>query len=534
MSMETTASVAHSGDMGSLAAPTKRSLGQLVAISIFWFALNFHWTAINTFIIPPQVVALLYRVAPAGSLTSQSAWVNDQKPLALAIVVAPGLVVALLANPYFGLLSDRTPGRFGRRRPYVLGGTLLNVVGIAVMALLPTQLVRDHSATVLSASMLALIAGLMITQLANNAAAAPFHALLPDMVPAEQRGLSSGIMGLAYWLGTIGGALLPFIFGLNFKQLLDGQQTYAALQQQIVLAYAAVAVVIVLMALLTGFLVHETPWQPSSLSSEQRAEESHTLRDLGFTVLAVIAVSAVTLIALRAATGSQFNADTFSIVPAVASVVAGIGAARAFGFRPRRNPDFSWVVLTRMILMIGVYIVLTYLQFYMSDVAHTDPNKASSEFLIVLTLTATLSTLIAGWASDRIGRKRMVYVAGAFMAVVGAAFILAPYVVPGQILTLALISGAIFGLGFGAYISVDWALVADVLPSETTFARDMGVWNIGITIAGASGTVIGGWLLTIGKSVGSVDFAYSLLFAGFVFFCVLGTVTVSFIRGVAR
>ncbi|HEX8036558.1 MAG TPA: MFS transporter [Ktedonobacterales bacterium] len=532
MSMETTASKAHTGNKGAV-APSKRSLGQLVAISIFWFALNFHWTAINSFIIPPQVVALLYRAAPAGSPAEQTAWVNDNKALALAIVVAPGLVVALLANPYFGLLSDRTPGRFGRRRPYVLGGTLLNVVGLAIMALLPTLLIQDHSGVVLSASMLALIGGLMITQVANNGAAAPFHALLPDLVPAEQRGLSSGIMGLAYWLGTIGGALLPFIFGLNFKQLLDGQQSYAALQQQIVLAYAAVAVVIVLMAVLTVVFVHETPWQPASLRPAQRAVESHTLRDLGLTVVAVIVISAVTLSVLRAATGSQFNADTFSIVSAVAAVVAGIGAARAFDFRPRRNPDFSWVVLTRMILMIGVYIVLTYLQFYMADVAHTDPNKASSEFLIVLTLTATLSTVFAGWASDHFGRKRMVYISGAFMAVVGVAFILAPYLVPGQILTLALVAGAVFGLGFGAYISVDWALVADVLPSEATFARDMGVWNIGITIAGASGTVIGGWLLTVGKTTGTVEFGYTLLFAGFVLFCVLGTVTVRFIKGVA-
>lgn len=534
MSMETTASAAHAEARGAMAPPSKRSLGQLVAISIFWFALNFHWIAINSFIIPPQVVSLLYRAAPAGSPAEQSVWVNDHKALALAIVVAPGLVVALLANPYFGLLSDRTPGRYGRRRPYILAGTLLNVVGLAVMALLPNLLIQDHSGIVLSASMLALIAGLMLTQVANNAAAAPFHALLPDLVPAEQRGLSSGIMGLAYWLGTIGGALLPFIFGLNFKQLLEGQLGYAVLQQQIVLAYAAVAAVILVMALLTVALVHETPWQPALLAPAQRAEESHTLRDLGLTIVAVIAASAVTLVVLRAATGSQFNADTFSIVPAVASVVAGIGAARAFDFRPRRNPDFSWVVLTRMVLMIGVYIVLTYLQFYMADVAHTDPDKASSKFLIVLTLTATLSTAIAGWASDRVGRKRMVYISGAFMAVVGVAFILAPYLVPGQILTLALISAAIFGLGFGAYISVDWALVADVLPSEATFARDMGVWNIGITIAGASGTVIGGWLLTFGKSIGTVEFGYTLLFAGFVFFCVLGTVTVRFIKGVAR
>ncbi len=112
----------------------KRSLGGLIAISIFWFALNFHWAAVGVLLVPSQVIGLLFQQAPAGSLASQADWVDANKGLALAVVVAPGLIVALLANPFFGLLSDRTPGRFGRRRPYILGGTAVNVVGLAMMA----------------------------------------------------------------------------------------------------------------------------------------------------------------------------------------------------------------------------------------------------------------------------------------------------------------------------------------------------------------------------------------------------------------
>jgi MFS family permease len=509
-------------------ASKRRTPGQLISISIFWFAINFHWAALPIFIVPPQIILLLYRSAPAG--VDPVTWVNDNKAAALAVVVVPGLIVALIANPLFGLLSDRTPGRLGRRRPYVLFGTLANVVGLALMAFLPNLLTQDHNGQILSSGMLMLIAGLMLVQLANNAAAAPFHALLPDLVPAEQRGTASGIMGLAYWLGTVCGSLLPFLFSLDYANLLDGKQSAGDLQHQIVLAYAVIAGVVLLMALLTIAFVRETPWHSSEMSAAKRADERHTVRDLALTVLGVLGVVAITQ-GLFSATGHGFSAGSVQIVELLGVIVAGIGAARAFGFRPRRNPDFSWVVLTRLLVMMGVYIIQTFLQYYMRDVAHVDPSKGTSEFLILLTVAATLSTALGGWASDRIGRKRMVYVSGVFMAIVGAAFVAAPYIAPGNVFTLALGAAAIFGLGYGAYISVDWALVADVLPNDETFARDMGVWNICLTLPQVMAAVFGAWLLTW---FGNGNLGYSTLFIFFVIFCLAGTVTVRNIRGVPR
>jgi MFS family permease len=193
------------------------------------------------------------------------------------------------------------------------------------------------------------------------------------------------------------------------------------------------------------------------------------------------------------------------------------------------------VVLTRMLVVMGVQIVQTFLTFYMKDVVHADsPESAATLFVIILTFGALASTVLAGWASDRVGRKRMVYISGSFMAAVGAAFIFAPYLVTTGLLTVILIAGAIFGLGYGAYLAVDWALVADVLPSEETFARDMGVWNIGLTLPQVLAAVFGGWLIGLGIALGSLQLGYTFLFVGFVVFCVSGTVTVRYIKGVAR
>src|SRR5205823_8895137 len=140
---------------------------QILAISIFWLALNFHWAALGIIILPSQVFKIV------GEL---------HKGEALAFVLVPGAFVSLFANPLFGMLSDRTRGRlasWGRRRPYIFFGTLINIVGLIWMA-------ASHD-------IVSLAAAYILVQFSNNAATAPFHALLPDIVPPEQRGLTSGV-----------------------------------------------------------------------------------------------------------------------------------------------------------------------------------------------------------------------------------------------------------------------------------------------------------------------------------------------------
>src|SRR6185437_15684260 len=180
-------------------------------------------------------------------------------------------------------------------------------------------------------------------------------------------------------------------------------------------------------------------------------------------------------------------------------------------------------------------LIQNFVLLIMINYAHApNPQSATTVFIILLTISATLSTLFAGWASDRVGRKRMVYLSGSFMALVGVAFVIAPFIIPGNLLPLTYGAAAIFGLGYGAYVSVDWALVADVLPDENTYARDMGVWNIGLTLPQVIATVLGAWFIALGTALVSQQFGYTLLFVWFVIFCVLGTVTVRFIKGVPR
>jgi hypothetical protein len=332
-------------------------------------------------------------------------------------------------------------------------------------------------------------------------------------------------MGLAYWLGIVGSSALPFIFTLDYGKLLDGTVTYNALQQQILLAYGAIVIVMLLMAMATVIFVQEEPWHaiPGSRNTP-------TVRVLLITVAA--AGGGVGLLAtLLQLLHVPFSASSVQVLQLAGVVIAAVGAARAFRFRPREHPDFSWVLATRFLMMIGISILQPFAQYYLRDVAHVDPSTGASDFLILLTIGATLSVLVGGWASDHVGRKRMVYLSGGFSALVGAAFVLAPYFVPEHVFALTLAAGAVFGLGFGMYISVDWALLTDVLPNEATFARDMGVWNIVVVVPQVLAIVGGAWLLTW---LGYDTFGYSALFVCFTIFAVLGALTVRNIKGVPR
>src|SRR6266446_4337428 len=150
---------------------------QILAISIFWFALNFHWAALGLIILPSQVVKIV------GDLS---------KGQALAFVLVPGAFVSLFANPLVGMLSDRTRGKlaaWGRRRPYILLGTLVNVGALLWMAV--------------AWDIPSLTMAYILLQFSSNAATAPFHALLPDIVPVEQRGMASGVMSVLSISGTM-------------------------------------------------------------------------------------------------------------------------------------------------------------------------------------------------------------------------------------------------------------------------------------------------------------------------------------------
>ncbi len=154
--------------------------------------------------------------------------------------------------------------------------------------------------------------------------------------------------------------------------------------------------------------------------------------------------------------------------------------ARSFWLSPRRYPDFAWAWLTRFAVNLGNAMTLLYLLYFLRDRIHYSrlfPGHKAEDGLVVLILLylagVVITAVAGGVLSDRTGRRKLpVTVAGLVMAAAAALLALWPS------WPAAMAAAAIIGLGYGVYLSVDAALVTQVLPSAAGRAKDLGIINI--------------------------------------------------------
>ncbi len=126
---------------------------------------------------------------------------DDQKTSALGIVAGFGALCAVIGNVLFGRLSDRTTSRWGRRRPWIVGGTIVMTIAFLIMAL--------------GSNVAVVTVGWCLAQLGANATLGPFVATVADQVPRLQRGSVSAWLGIAQNVGVLGGAYVAQMFATN-------------------------------------------------------------------------------------------------------------------------------------------------------------------------------------------------------------------------------------------------------------------------------------------------------------------------------
>ena len=195
---------------------------------------------------------------------------------------------------------------------------------------------------------------------------------------------------------------------------------------------------------------------------------------------------------------------------------------RGFWLSPRRHPDFAWAWLTRFLVNLGNAMGTLLLYFYLDDaVGHDDPESGVFVLTIVYALFIVLSTVVSGAWSDRVARRKVFVIAAGLVTATASLILAVTQTWPG-----ALVGAAVLGIGFGVYLSVDFALCTEVLPDEESRAKDLGVINIANALPQVFAPFLGAFLIA---ELGGYDTLYAVAAA----VCVLGSVLVTRIRSVA-
>lgn len=287
------------------------------------------------------------------------------------------------------------------------------------------------------------LAGFAVMQVGTNAATAAYQGLLPDVVPGSQRGSASGWLG---FMTLIGSALSLAVAGVALGDVSQGSHLAAAVERGSIEFYAVAAAVLLVTGAITVVGIDQR--RPTRAESTQRAW------------------------------------------------------AEVLRHRP-----FLIVFAARALVMIGLTLFLTYIEYYLAQVNGATRFVGATVAIALLALGGALATsLVMGIVSDRMPRVKVVIMANASMALAAVAFVVLPAGAP-----LAPL-GILFGLGYGAYLSVDWALAIDSLPGITSSARDLGIFTISINLPTLIAPLLGGLVIVAAGAAGAPGLAYRLVF----------------------
>ena len=477
-------------------APPRLSLKRLLAINAYWFGGGAHWQ--------PITIALL----PIGALLV--AGVNAD--LLIGRVNAAGNVFALLVPIAVGWLSDRTVSPWGRRRPWIAAGTAVNVVGLLMLGLAPTAA--------------ALVVGYLVVQIGFNLAGGAFNGVIPDVVSVDQRGRASGLLGMMNQLGIVVGLLLTILIlsalGNNRVGMLTG--------------YAMIAVVLSATMVITLAAVKE----PTLIRAAHRSRPNLRPAAVACVLSSAAAIGLVFTLLLFETGRLLLPLIALSVTAGATAYLTGIRleALRDF-FSAFRSNDFFWTFATRFLVQLGIYTILPWIGLYFHDVVRAhDFGTAAAYWSLAVLGGAVPTSIIGGQLSDRLRRRKIfVYISGAVMALVASVLLFGLV----ESLPVLYLMGVVFGLGYGCYFSVDWALACDVLPdSQKAAGRDMALWHVAFALPAALGATLTAKPLHYLNESGHVfigmtsggNLGFRLVFATAAIWFVLGTLMVARIRGV--
>jgi MFS family permease len=384
------------------------------------------------------------------------------------------LMVALLWQAVMGMLSDRNTSTLGRRRPFILIGTIGMLVFIGLTGV--------SAGMVGMAGFWFLFVIAILQSVAANTAHGAEQGLIPDIVPDEKRGRASAVKAILE-------IPIPLILvSFTIARMIAAGNFWIAL---------GAAALVLLVSMLLTMLVQERPLQKEDVPP---FDWSSILR-----LLAMTAVFTAIILGLGWAVkrlGDPFGSiqsplglmPLMGVIGVLAMLIAvaigvWISVRISIGNRAaQENPSFTWWVVSRLAFLVGTTNLSTFAIYFLQGRLGLEREKAAGPaalLMMVIGVFILIAAIPSGFLGDRFGHKRLLQISG-FVAALGVLIaLLAPS------MTIIYIGGCMIGIATGFFFTANWALGTRIVPAAEA-GKYLGISNLAGAGAGAVGAYIGG------------------------------------------
>ncbi len=460
-----------------------------------YFTINFNWFALTTRgqTLTPLVIPLLVQQFVGESV----------KGAYLGQIRLWALMAALLMQALMGMLSDRSRMRWGRRRPFIVIGILLEIVVLALIGL---------SARLDGLTGYWVLFGLyLVSMLTSNISHAATQPLIADLVPHDRRGIFSGIKAALE-------LPIPLIF-ISFvvSRMISQGNLWGALASVMGVLLFSLLVSLGIPEKKPDFEPEPFDWQP-------------VLRLLGMTALFTVvilgsgwAVNQVIRLSAGLGAGIPWVVGLGGLLGMTFAIVLGVWSSLrvSLGEEAGENRSFTFWVINRLAFLVGANNLASFMVYFLQEkFVEFQGEKAAGPASMIIMFVGVLilvTALPSGYLADRIGKRKLLVLSGLLAAAGTFVVVLAP--------TLGVIyAGAcLVGAGVGFFYTSSWALGTELVPVERA-GKFLGISNLAGAGAGAVGAYIGGTLAD------SNSYVLLMTIYGFVF--LLSILMVKWIRPV--
>jgi MFS family permease len=440
-----------------------------ITVNNYWFAI-----AVRSQVMTPLVIPLLVQQ-----------FVGDEfKGTYFGGLRLWGLMVALLAQSVMGVLSDHLTGGWGRRRLFILIGTLGELAALGCLF----GIFDLHQFE----GFWFLFIVYFFSMLFSNTAQAGVNGVISDIVPDLYKSKFSAIKSLC----DLPLSLIFFSFVVS-RIVSSGNIKGAILVLVIV---NAVCLLLTMFAPEKPVVInHKIDWKPVARLGVMVAVFTVTILSIGALVRYLTG-----FIPGDHSLAGLLIAGSICFVGMVIAIFLSIGSGIFIGLGKEgiQNQSFVRWLANRLAFFTGTNnlggFLIYFLQGKFSQLKGIQAAQPVSGLIMITGISILLAVLPSGWLCDRFGKKTIIVIS-AFL--VSAGVLIMVYM---QTLELMTIGAVMMGIGTGLFYTANWALGTTIVPKEQA-GLYLGIANIAGAGAGAIGAYIGG-------AVGD-QFGYSLLMA---------------------